>query len=81
MTRCTAKTLQGKRCKKHSSHDGKCLLHTGIVFSEVSTETTVEVEVPLINDYVDEIYDAFAVILSRFSENEIKYITDKAIER
>jgi len=79
MTRCTEKTLQGKRCKKHASHNGRCLLH----ISDRSTETTVEVDLPLITDsniYADEMYDAFALILSRFSENEIKYISSKAIE-
>lgn len=50
MTRCTEKTLQGKRCKKHASHDGKCLLHIQKVqYSETSSETTVEVTVPTIS--------------------------------
>jgi hypothetical protein len=48
MTRCTQKTLQGKRCKKHASHNGKCLLHIGKVVSETSSETTVEINLPTI---------------------------------
>ena len=45
MTRCTEKTRQGKRCKKHASHNGRCLLH----ISDMSTESTVEVNLPEID--------------------------------
>ncbi len=29
MTRCSEKTLAGKRCKNSASHDGKCMIHVG----------------------------------------------------
>ncbi len=33
MTRCTEKTLAGKRCKNSVSHDGKCMMHVGSCIS------------------------------------------------
>lgn len=35
MTRCTAKTLLGRRCKNSGNHNGKCMIHVGSVIRSV----------------------------------------------
>lgn len=84
MTRCTEKTRQGKRCKKHASHNGRCLLH----ISDMSTESTVEVNLPVIPDrkvYLEDFHyetvDALVCILSRLSDDELKLVVEKATRR
>lgn len=87
MTRCTEKTLQSKRCKKHASHNGKCLLHIGKVVSETSSETTVEINLPEIDDKKhlerlhSETLNAIVCILSRLTETELHETVEKALER
>jgi hypothetical protein len=85
MTRCTEKTLQGKRCKKHASHNGRCLLH----ISDMSTETTVEISVPVIStdrkkyleDFHKETLNALVCVLSRFTKDELNELVERASER
>ena len=83
MTRCTEKTLQGKRCKKHASHDGKCLLH----IKKLSSETTVEVNLPEIDhkkksqEFYSETINAIVCMLSRLTEPELHELVEKALER